>query len=190
MEVMHTATHTKPKVHSQLGYTFVEVVLALTVSGILFSMAIPSFGAMIARQRIAVGVDTLFTDLQLSRSEAITRSQSVFICRSVDGQFCTSTSNWDNGWIVFVDSNNDNQRDADEQLIRVQRAFSKGISIQFGSLNATGIRFKPDGAGTFNGTFTFCDTAGKARPRAIIFYYSGRPRYSTTRSDGSALYCV
>ncbi len=175
---------------SQGGYTLVEIALVLTIASILFSMALPAFGAIMARQRLAVSVDTLFTDLQLSRSEAITRSRSIFICRSVDGQSCMSSGSWDDGWIVFVDVNKNNQRDQDDPLLRVQQAMHKSVGINFGSLNATGIRFKPDGTGTFNGTFTFCDISGSVEPRAIIFYYSGRPRYALERSDGSALECA
>ncbi|MDH3694726.1 MAG: GspH/FimT family pseudopilin [Gammaproteobacteria bacterium] len=183
-------SRTCPEPNLQRGYTLVELMLALTIGSILFSMAIPAFGAMMARQRLAVGVDTLFTDLQLSRSEAITRSRLKFICRSQDGENCINIGSWDDGWIVFVDINKNNQRDADEQILRIQLAMHKGININFGSLNSTGIRFKSDGTGTFNGTFTFCDVSGNAAPRAIIFYYSGRPRYALNRSVGSELVCT
>jgi len=179
-----------PESKRQYGYTLVELMLVLTIGGILFSMAVPAFGAMMARQRLAVGVDTLFADLQLSRSEAITRSRSIFIGRSQDGENCINTGAWDDGWMVFVDINKNNQRDTDEQILRIQQAMHQNIDITFGSLNSTGIRFKSDGTGTFNGTFTFCDGLGNAAPRAIIFYYSGRPRYALTRSDGSELVCT
>ena len=74
-------------------------------SVILLAIATPSFTAVINGNRLASGANETVASLQLARSEAIKRNQSVAVCRSADGATCVTTSDasW-LGWITVVDS--------------------------------------------------------------------------------------
>jgi type IV fimbrial biogenesis protein FimT len=74
------------------GFTLIELVAAITVMGVLATLALPSFHAFVANQRIRNGSFDLMAALTLARSEAVTRNRSVDLKRS--------GTSWDRGWTV------------------------------------------------------------------------------------------
>jgi type IV fimbrial biogenesis protein FimT len=60
--------------------------------GVLATLALPSFRAFVANQRIRNGSFDLMAALTLARSEAVTRNRSVDLKRS--------GTSWDRGWTV------------------------------------------------------------------------------------------
>jgi len=61
------------------GLTLVEVLVVLTLVGVLLALAAPSFKRMIDLQRLRGINGNLLTDLQLARSEAASRNVRVFV---------------------------------------------------------------------------------------------------------------
>jgi type IV fimbrial biogenesis protein FimT len=115
-----------PSKQRDSGYTFLEVLVTLTIISILAAIAIPSFKYVTTSNRIATEVNRLLGDMQFARAEAIKEGQSVTVCVSSDGLTCTGTTNWHNGWIVFMDTNNNGAVDGGEQVLRTQVAFTGG----------------------------------------------------------------
>ena len=74
------------------GFTLIELVTTITVIGVLATLALPSFRAFVANQRIRNVSFDLMAALTLARSEAVTRNRSVDLKR-------TGTS-WGGGWTV------------------------------------------------------------------------------------------
>ena len=66
----------------QRGVTLIEVLVVVTIIGILASFAIPSYQDTIERNRLKQAAESLKSDLQLARTEAIKRSQDIAISRS------------------------------------------------------------------------------------------------------------
>lgn len=93
------------------GITLVEMVIAVTIVGVLASMASPSMKAFLQSNRVTVANNNLVSDLFFARSEALKRRVNVYLCISNSAQNgCESTaSNLDyaNGWLVYMDCNND-----------------------------------------------------------------------------------
>lgn len=172
------------------GFTLLEVVFTLAVGIILLSIGVPIMGGLLDSNRVSGQINALSGALALTRSEAIKRNQHVVICKSADGQNCTSHGSWDKGWIVYVDANRNKQRDTDENLILVQGELPNGHKLDyrgFGSHNY--VEYQPTGVTEMNGTFILCAPNSPERSKALILIKTGRVRLSTTRADGSSLGC-
>lgn len=67
------------------GFTLVEVLVSVAVSGILTAVALPSLGEQVERQRMRGIGESLRSDLQLARTQALTQHRSVRITFSQSG---------------------------------------------------------------------------------------------------------
>ena len=183
-------SHTQPKVHGQRAYSLFDALTTLAVLCAVATVAIPAVSHLVASTRVTTQVNELMTHLHLARSEAIKRGQRVLLCKSRDGSRCTSDSPWHEGWIVFVDQNDNHTVDGNEQIIRVQQALT-GMTLQARLSNSANndLGYRPDGISGTNGTFTFCVPGAPDRARAIIVYWTGRPRISRISAEKSALAC-
>ncbi len=170
------------------GVTVPELIVVISLTGLLSAATIPSFTQFTLERRINSAVNALYTDLFLARTEALKRWQFVIVCRSLGGENCDGDA-WSYGWIVFVDENRNNQRDETESVLKIQQRFANSTGVKFGAVTADYLRYRPDGTGWPNGPFTFCARRGADDARAVIFFQSGRPRISRTRSDGTPLDC-
>ena len=156
------------------GFTLVELLITLAIIGI--SIATPRFANIVADNKLVTQYNGLVAAISLTRSEAIKRGQRVTICQSADTRSCTKDSaNWHDGWVVFVDSNEDNKIDSNESILRVQQTITD-MNISFGA--RTRIAYHPNGfsVGGSNGTFLFCDHRGEAGKKGLITSISGRAR--------------
>ena len=162
------------------GVTLIELMVGLTLVGILLSWVVPSFIGLYQGNLLAAQTERLVSDLYHARSEAIKRNLPVVICRSDDTINCTpsarSEADWGIGWISFVNRDNDKFRDAGEQLLRVGTAVPEPVSLQFN--HWWRLTFRPNGRAG-NGTFTLCDP--DRNQYKITVYMSGRTRISKQR---------
>lgn len=174
------------------GYSLTELTTTLAIAGILAATAAPAMQDLVHEQRLVTHVNQLLGDLHLARSESIKRGGPVVLCKSGDGVACSTTTNWQNGWLVFVDSDDDSTVDVNEPVIRVQQALSAGVTLRFGAFGpGTGryVTYLSTGLAEQNGTFTFCDPRGASNARAILITQAGRARISSRASDGGPLSC-
>jgi type IV fimbrial biogenesis protein FimT len=105
------------------GFTMMELVMTMAIVVILGTIAIPGFKFVTSSNRVATEVNGLLGDIQFARSQAVKEGLSVTICTSTSGTGCTSTD-WELGWIVFLDSNGNQAVDAGEVVVRTQPAFA------------------------------------------------------------------
>lgn len=135
------------KAMSQRGLTLVELLVVLSITGILVAMAVPSFSSFMARRAVTAAMGDLASDFRVARSEAMRRGRPVTICRSSNSTSCAVSGGWQVGWIVFVDSDADAVVDAGEDLVRVQSA-PTGVSAISGLGGVDplgGITYQPTG---------------------------------------------
>lgn len=166
------------------GVTLVELLVALSVFSILLTVGVPSFSQFTTSTRLSSYANTLLSHMALARSEAVKRNVRVVICKSSDGSTCTSLGNWNQGWIVFADLDNNASASTGEQIITTMPALSTGFSLSgntnvsnYISYDAQGIPKLTTG-GFQSGTITLCPAAPAAsgNGRDIILSSSGRSR--------------
>lgn len=71
------------------GLTFIELIVALSIVGIILAIAAPSFSDIIDDNRMTTQYNELLAALALTRSEAIKRQMRVTTCQSSTGTSCT-----------------------------------------------------------------------------------------------------
>lgn len=170
----------------QTGITLVELMITLAVAGTLASFSIPALGGLMHSTQTKAAGTVLANSLNFARMSAVSKQRDVVVCPSSDHATCDGSLRWENGWIVFVDSDADGKRDADETLLEVGDA-RPGTAI-VATEGRKHVAFRPDGMspGT-NLTLTLCErkatTAG-----TIVVNNAGRVRAGTaTAAEGAAV---
>ncbi len=170
------------------GWTLPELALVLAIAAIVLSTAIPAFRGLVLDGRRTSRVNAIAHAVHLAKNEAIKRRRFVALCKTLDGLQCgDSTVTWTNGWLVFVNEDNDRpvRVDPGESILYRHPAVESGTIT--GNRNA--FSFTPDYRRSTNGTLVFCDQRGTAGARAVIVSYTGRPRASGLDSRDRQLVC-
>lgn len=165
------------------GFSLIELMIALSVMAVLFSVAIPAYSEMMLSHRLATQSNTFLGILHFARSEAIKRNGRVVVCKSLSGESCAASGNWQQGWIVFDDANNNASLDEGETLLRRGQALGEGFSMTGNAPVAAYVSYTPLGptkktSGAWQaGTITLCQTTtASGDARKIVISITGRPR--------------
>lgn len=160
----------------------VELMITLVVIAILAALAAPSFVDLIRTNRLASQTNLFMTALSLARSEAVKRNTNVVVCKR-SGTACDDNANWEDGWIVFADMDNDVTVDAGE-TIRLFEELDTGYTLRVGNIYTNWLRYMPKGdvrgSGGLGGeTFRLCASDALAandpdRSRSLNINFSGR----------------
>lgn len=168
---------------TQRGFTLTETLATLAVLGVLLGVAVTTVADVLHGMRLQAVTGDVFYQLLLARSEAIKRNGRVVLCKSVDGQSCTTEARWEQGWVLFHDANNSGTREPAEPVLQRLQALPAGWRLQANGPLADYVSYGPLGAarlvpGGFQaGTFTVCRTsADTLEARQIVINAGGRPR--------------
>ena len=102
---MYLSTANVGRASDSLGFTLIELLVAIAIAAILLTVAVPSFRTTIASNRLTSLTNDMVATLAQARSEAIKRGARVSLCPSTNGTTCAAAgTNWDAGWISFVDN--------------------------------------------------------------------------------------
>jgi type IV fimbrial biogenesis protein FimT len=170
----------------QRGFTLLELMVAITVLGILTALAVPSFTTTINRNRLAGQSNELLAAMQFARSEAIRTSASVTFCGAAsadaDGDDdCASGAQ--THWVVIGTTGG-----AQEQL----REYAVKAPLQVSS-DIERVTFGPDGLARdpatlalATGEITVClPTTNPPQNKRVLNIASGsRMIVSTPQEDG------
>lgn len=160
------------------GLTLVETMITLAVASILLTAAVPPMQDFITRNRMSTEVNAFMAALYLARSEAVKRVQNVKICpANADFSACTGSTDWEGGWMVFVDAADDGVVISGIDTVLEQNPALPARFQIIGGIGRAAAIFRPDGqAAGSNNTFTFCDTGNVANTRKVILSNEGRIR--------------
>ena len=189
----------------QIGFSLVELVVALAVLSVVLSLAAPSFSGPMMNAQLSDRYNEMVGALQLARSEAVKRNMPVAICARNTDSTCGDT--WDNGLLVFVDNGaTANSLETNEEILRIVEPVQKGINVNAqGSSSAsspyitrTNIRFGTSGTSSWRGggAVQLCDQRGADSIRALFVDLSGgikrarrNDQHEVTTPWGATLTC-
>lgn len=177
----------------QGGFTLIELMIAVGLTGLLLSMAVPAMDVFVSNARQTGAFNDFVSTIHQARSTAVTTNTRVTICPSSSGTNCEAVT-WNDGWIMFADPDSDRNVDNNETVIAVNGPV-EGLTITSGEF-ATFLMYRPNGRvmnASLNGSsgaFTLCDKRGADHAKVMIIDLSGRPRFSKTMADGSAPSCI
>lgn len=173
------------------GFTLIELMVALSITAIIITIATPFFQSSIEKRRILTINDSFSAGLKLARSEAVSRSLTITVCPSNDQLSCSGT--WSDGWIIFIDDDKDRFFDVPgDELLKVSNYFAHGYTtVLHRSGNDRGntvmtFQFSNEGRAVKSGTFYVCGPLAKdSMAQAVIINLSGGIRYAIdSDSDG------
>ena len=168
---------------SNYGFTVIELMLVVAVLAITLTVAVPSMQRTIHGSQLRSQTNRLMSAINLARSEAIANNTIVSLCPSSyasDGA-ATCSRTYVDGWLVFT--NADRDRDVDEGVDKIVKAFDGlppgySLSNKAGSQNAFElISYRPDGSSRRNMTLLLCSPQSWSIPSwSIVMNIVGRPR--------------
>jgi len=177
------------------GFTLLELMIVVAISGLLLLVGIPSFRTMIATNEISSKTNDLIMSLKLARSTAITTGHPAFLCSSSDGETCKGQDNfWSKGWLVWVDLDENGALNANSsELLWVKEIDpSSSQTIIATSANAIFLQqfeFKYDGTldQAVVASFQICSGLGSTGypPRNINVTVSGEAQFSKDTTPGN-----
>ncbi|ATG19006.1 GspH/FimT family pseudopilin [Ralstonia mannitolilytica] len=122
------------------GFTLTELLVTLTVLGILVTIAVPSFSGMIATQATRNASFDLSSALSLARSEAVKQNATMTL---------STTSTWAAGWTLVASASG-----------TVIRKFGPYSGVSIAPSNGNSLSFGNDGRPTAGGvTFQITPTS-------------------------------
>ena len=154
-----------------------KLLVALIAMGSFLSTPAPAqLNAFLERVQVSAAWHGFSSDLSLAQSEAIRRASGIVLCKSADGEQCSASGPWSQGWIVFHDENGDGVRSKGEEVVLREPAFAKTLRVT-GNMNAVhAVAFGPTGAAKLqgaaldSGTLTVCrDAYAAGEARRVIF---------------------
>jgi type IV fimbrial biogenesis protein FimT len=157
------------------GLTLVELMIAMTVLGILLALAVPSFRDAALNSSLRAISSNLNASVQLARSEAIKRNVPITLCRAnTTGTACAVDSNWAAGWIVV----------ASGTVLQYQQPVAQGFKVtQSGT--AANLTFQPIGVGATAATFTVCRSSPVGNQERVVNISATGNAYVTSTEAGA-----
>jgi type IV fimbrial biogenesis protein FimT len=102
---MNTTTSPRHPRAAQRGVTLLELMVALSVLGVLLAIGVPAYTNITRENQIAAQSSTLMQAIILARSEALKRGLRVSVCPIANGDSsaCLTANDWAGGWMIFED---------------------------------------------------------------------------------------
>ena len=187
----------------QAGITIMELLITMTVAGILMAIAVPNMTAFIRNNRLTGGVNDMLHSFQVARTEAIKRQNgNVVVCGTATPDVADNAMACDyatfKAWFVFHDVNMNWQHDAGEPILERHGLLDATVTVRTDandrivSYNPSGFS-NPAAARRPMTTAVLCDArtvqqvGANATGRALFITVTGRVRASNTWTDVSTI---
>ncbi len=153
----------------QTGFTLYELMITLMVIAIILGFGIPNLRNFTLNSRITGAANDLHAAFMMARTEAAHAKTNVTICASADPMGAANCGGtWDQGYVVFIDDDADQVRDAGEAILRSQPGVDTGVMLRVANA-ATYFMYAPTGLGRLDtggnpplSQVVVCDERGNA----------------------------
>lgn len=132
------------------GFTLLELITTVVIVAVLAAIGFPAMQNLILDNRLSSAANSVVISINLARSEALTRRDTVSIVPAAGG--------WGDGWEV---------QDSTSATLRVFEAPGQGLTTS-SNLSGGQVDFRANGynnSGAFS--VTICDTRGQGRRVSI-----------------------
>jgi type IV fimbrial biogenesis protein FimT len=115
------------------GFTLVEMMVVIIIMAVMLAWALPAYKNLVTQYRMSDELNQIETDVELARSSAIRTGGTVTICPSPapasSTPACSGTNEWNTGWIVFTDNNDDQTVDPGDTVLRQHIGITGGDTL-------------------------------------------------------------
>ncbi|MEE9351351.1 MAG: GspH/FimT family pseudopilin [Thiotrichaceae bacterium] len=144
---------------NQSGFTLVELIVTVSILGILTAAAMPSLKTIFLKNTTIAYSNDFKMALYLAQNEAIKRNIQVTIKPTT-----ASSTTWQDGWDIFEDTDNDGTQDTGEELIYSYTPSATNFTLKSETSSFdTSLAFNPMGepivatsGASSSGEFTLC----------------------------------
>lgn len=162
------------------GFTLIELMTTLGVAAIVLSVGVPSFRTIVMDNRLVTQANQFVGAVNLARSTAVRYQRNATACASANYDAavptCSATTDWSNGWIVWVDKNRDTLTSANE-VVSVFGPLNEAST--FTSIGTAGFTYDARGFALAGGDdLTMCDSRTGETGRRIRVNAAGRTNIS------------
>lgn len=158
------------------GFTLVDLVITLSVVSVLLSIGLPNLSSHVQNSRVKAATQSLRESLDLTRTQAVFSNSRATIRKQ---------TNWEDGWEIFIDKNNDGLSNNNERVIQKHEKLN-GVRILANSHISNYVSYvesgesrnanKTNSAGAFQaGTFKICPQ-GQGKGYELVLARGGRVR--------------
>lgn len=123
----------------QSGFTLIELMLVLAIMSIIISVGVPGMRTYLSNSAADSLSNAILIDIMYARNHAITNATTVKMIPIGTANTGVSTFlpdtegvNWGQGWTIFEDTDNDNNVDNTELVIRTQASLGTDAHISSG----------------------------------------------------------
>ena len=167
------------------GFSFVELLMTLSITAILLTAALPNYKEVLAEQTAEAYRLRLNQALNFARSQAVARGVTVTVCaaNSATAELRCQEA-WRQNILLYTDDADiaDRGNIARSQIIYQIAAPIRAKLYWRAAFHVNYLQFQPSGAtnGT-NGTFWYCSPNAKTPAWAVIISTAGRIRWEKSR---------
>ena len=154
---------------TQNGFTLYELLITMTIVGVVLSYGIPNMLAFNQNGRMTSTANDLHASFHLARSESGRAKTNITICASANSMTAAANcgGTWDQGYIVFVDEDGDiNRSGVTETVLRAHGAIADGVMLAvagdatYFSYSSTGLGRPNVGGNAAVSQVVMCDERG------------------------------
>lgn len=181
----HLRKHTLKSQLKNYGFSLIELMVALSVLGIMLVIAIPSFRTMLFNSRLNATADALTDALNFARSTSLSQAITVRVCPVGATNSTTCGGNWSSGWIVITVP-----ATGGSTLLKSQQTAPTDPVL---TSTVANVSFDSHGLATTASNFKLCDSRGGTFALSIQVLATGYVQKGPTPGqavwDNSALGC-
>ena len=137
---------------TQNGFTLYELLITVMIVGVVLTLGVPNMLAFNQNGRMTATANDLHSAFHMARSESGRAKTNITICASSNSMTAAAncSGTWDQGYIVFVDTNGDIDRSgATETVLRAHGPAADDVSLRVAN-SATYFSYSSTGLGRTN----------------------------------------
>lgn len=155
------------------GFSLMELLVTIAVLAVVLTVAVPSFRDFLLNSRITNQTNEFVLALAYAKSEAVKRNLAVIVCSRATDLTCVASTTWDDGWLVYADTDANGAPDPGE-ILQVRADLEGGNTLRAGASQSVTFNSSGFSPGVNNDIFRLCDDRGTALARAIVVSPQGR----------------